>query len=41
MAARPISVRKDRHPVASHSQSSSIPEIAHFKVLIFGFFELI
>jgi hypothetical protein len=35
MAARPVSVRHDRHSIGSHSQSSSIPEIAAFRVLIF------
>ena len=30
MAARPVSVRHDRRPIALHSQSSSIPEIAGF-----------
>ena len=40
MAARPVSVRRDRHPIGSHSQSSSIPEIASFRVLIL-LFELI
>lgn len=35
MAARPISIRHDRRPIPSHSQSSSAPEIVQFKVLIF------
>ena len=32
MASRPISARHDRRPIALHAQSSSIPEIIHFKV---------
>ncbi|CAF0918185.1 unnamed protein product [Rotaria sp. Silwood1] len=31
MAARPILARGDRRPIALHSQSNSIPEIAYFK----------
>jgi hypothetical protein len=37
MAARPISTRIDRRPIALHTQSSSIPEIIPFKVFVFDF----
>jgi hypothetical protein len=40
MAARPISTRNDRRPIALHAQSTSIPEIVPFKVFIY-IFELI
>jgi hypothetical protein len=39
MAARPISTRRDRRPIASHAPSSSIPEIIQFKVRVFSVYE--
>jgi hypothetical protein len=37
MASRPISTRSDRRPIALHAQSSSVPEVVQFKVLVFDF----